>query len=72
MTPNYANMFMDNFEQNVLREYFFKKWIIFFGMVLIDSGELKTLRDIGGRVLFTWHNNLQNIKKLYQILDSFI
>ena len=53
MTPNYANMFMDNFEQNVLREYFFKKWIIFFGMVLIDSGELKTLRDIGGRVLFT-------------------
>ena len=53
MTPNYANMFMDNFEQKVLREYFFKKWIIFFGMVLFDSGELKTLRDIEGRVLFT-------------------
>ena len=24
------------------------------------------------RVLFMWHNHIQNIKKLYQILDSFV
>ena len=32
----------------------------------------RILLDIARRVLFTWHNNLQNIKKLYQILDSLV
>ena len=33
MTPNYANLFMDNFEQNLLNDYSQKNWIITFGTV---------------------------------------
>ena len=33
MAPNYINLFMDIFEQNLLRDYFQKNWIITFGMI---------------------------------------
>lgn len=33
LPPNYANLFMDDFEQNLLHDYFLKNWIIAFRMV---------------------------------------
>ena len=33
MAPNFPNLFMGNFEQNLLRDYSQKNWIVTFGMV---------------------------------------
>ena len=33
MAPNFPNLFMENFEQNLLRDYSQKNWIVTFGMV---------------------------------------
>ena len=33
MAPSYANLFTESFEQNLLRDYSQKTWIVTFGIV---------------------------------------